>query len=152
MEKEKLIHPLFTLNKRPLEERRAIIIGWKKSGITRHAYCKKKRLDYSLFLKWEKVIDPTSRLILNPLEEWKETVTDWERSGLAKAAYCREKHIPLSVFYRWKKKLNFPNSREMPFFKTPPSHTPEEPPDAHRGMASKWLLLTTSLLTSKVPM
>ena len=123
---KKINPPLFTLNKRPLEEKRALINGWKKSGLTRHAYCRKKGFDYSLFCKWEKVIDPASRLILNPLEEWKETVADWERSGLAKAAYCREKHIPLSVFYRWKKKLSFPNSRDMPFFKTPPSHTPEE--------------------------
>lgn len=48
---KKINPPLFTLNKRPLEEKRAFITGWKKSGLTRHAYCKKKELDYSLFCK-----------------------------------------------------------------------------------------------------
>lgn len=90
-----------------LEEWREIIDDWEKSKVSKHTYCRVKKIPYRSFCEWHHRLYP-----LNPLsrkevrERWERIVKNWEKSGLRKAAYCKKKGLNISTFCLREREFN----------------------------------------------
>lgn len=89
------------------EEWKERIEDWKKSGLQKTIYCRKKEIDYSCFLKWEKRLDPLWKSHREKaLETQKAIVEEWEKTNLSITDYCKEKKIKRDAFYDWRKRVS----------------------------------------------
>ena len=101
-----------------LEQQKEYLDDWKKSGLSRDAYCRKKDLAFTTFHTWiQKFKNPeffeeALKLGQAPaprrctLEEQKEYVEGWGKSGLSKETYCRKNNLSSSTFYYWEQKFS----------------------------------------------
>ncbi len=91
-----------------LEEWKEIIEDWEKSGLTKHAYYKEKKIGRDTFYKWKRRVDLSfhKESYMKTFEEWESIIEDWQKSGLDKNAYCKKNNIEYFSFYAWEKKVN----------------------------------------------
>ncbi len=86
----------------------AIIEDWKKSGLSKHAYCLQNELPYS-FYRWEKKLNPSAPredLHMVAVKKWTEIIEDWKKSGWSAYVYCKKKGFTTTTFYYWRQRLN----------------------------------------------
>ena len=86
----------------------ALIEDWKKSGLSRNAYCLQNELPQSLY-KWERKLNsPTPRETVSAaaVKRWTDIIKDWEKSGCLDSVYCKKKGITATNFYYWRRRLN----------------------------------------------
>lgn len=88
---------------------------WKKSGLTRNAFCKNIGINKDTFSRWRRQFNPAdmkkAALPKTP-EEWKNIIEDWKQSGLYISDYCKQKKIGDSTFREWYRKLCSPSERK----------------------------------------
>jgi len=97
---------------RTLKKWTNLIEEWRKSELSRNAYCKKKRIHSPSFYKWEKRLNPSRKSYrIELLERQAAIVEGWKKSGLSRHAYCLENELT-SSFYQWEKKHNPSTSRK----------------------------------------
>lgn len=91
-----------------LEEWNEIIEDCEKSGLSKDAYCKEKKISKATFYKWKSRVDLSFRKesYMKTFQEWESIIEDWKKSGLHKNAYCKEKNIEYFAFYAWERKIN----------------------------------------------
>ncbi len=95
-----------------------IIQDWKKSGLTKQAYCSLNDVVTTTFHKWEKILaDPElSKRAYDrakaevgrryTLEQWKDFIKEWKKSGLSRDAFSREKGLASTTLYSWIQKVD----------------------------------------------
>jgi len=115
---ENKFHPSTSLTRQEIEERwEKIFRNWEKSGLSKGAYCRAKRLDKQIFYRLEKKFNPhISRKTrhMEAIERWTPIVADWKKSGLNKLVYCRKHRLSDSALRTWAKRLDSPESPGMP--------------------------------------
>ena len=90
-----------------LEEWKIIIADWEKSGLSRHAYCKLKKIPYHSFYRWHNKIYSAHSLSHGEIRErWKQILKNWEESGLSLTDYGKAKGLSCNMLYLREKELN----------------------------------------------
>ena len=86
----------------------AIIEDWKKSGLSRNAYCLQHKHTTSSLYNWERKLNSlTSRetATMSAVKRWGAIIEDWKKSNCLGYIYCKKKGITATNFYYWRHRL-----------------------------------------------
>jgi hypothetical protein len=86
----------------------AIIEDWKKSGLSRNAYCIQNELLTTALYNWERKLNssaPRESATMSAVKRWTAIIEDWKKSDCPPYIYCKKKGIIAASFYSWRYRL-----------------------------------------------